>query len=309
MPAAAEKLPREIKALIASYCSPPATLASLAVVQRAFQVEAERNMYASIAVTNSKPFERDRVYETLAVNQRKAGYVRFLQVDAFLSCSQDKFIASILPTLVSIKDLRLKFNDEFTNVREDGTFSGIGKEVSEILRSQCFQRLETLFCDERLHISEIVKCQKSLQNLGIYGSGEMTIRDLEQLRAECHVPLPMIFCLTSHWSHHNGYIALFPTFLPPASAHYMAYEALKPVLADDRRSPPLGWDTILRVTLYFETLHGTEDYVAEWISGATEVFANTRLLILLERRTTEPVRDSLSFLAFGFISMIPTNLP
>ncbi|KAG6807967.1 hypothetical protein H0H92_005870, partial [Tricholoma furcatifolium] len=185
MPGAAEKLPLEIKANIANYCS-PATLTSLAVVQRTFQVEAERHLYARLSIRSSKPFKG--LFETLAVNGRKAAYIRFFQVDAFVSYGipEHKIVAeaviSTLTALVSLKDLRLKLplREHDFSEKKNEKFT-IGKELSHVLKSQHFQQLETLFCNDWLHVAEIVKCQRSVRNLGIYGWGDSTIRDLEQL--------------------------------------------------------------------------------------------------------------------------------
>ncbi|KAG6810404.1 hypothetical protein H0H92_011992, partial [Tricholoma furcatifolium] len=107
-------LPSELKADIASYCS-PAALTSLAL-QRQFQVEAERALYATIVVTSDSASSRQLgVLETLAASREKATYVRFLQV-ALKRHSPEHDIAakalmSVLPTLVSLKDLRMRFDD------------------------------------------------------------------------------------------------------------------------------------------------------------------------------------------------------
>ncbi|KAG6825650.1 hypothetical protein H0H92_002951 [Tricholoma furcatifolium] len=279
------ELPLEMKAHIASYCSPSA-LAALALVQRALQGEAERTLYATIIIDVRSLESYKGILETLAGNHKKAFYVRFLQFDAFMNCRSPsvneiaaKALISILPSLVSLKDLRMKLG-----LRKES----FKKELNDMfkLKSQHLQ-LDSLFCNDWFDIPELVKSQRSLWLLGTYVTGHLTLQALEQLRTES-VPLPLAFC-----SEREGFIVqencigLFPAFLPPGT-HLTIFQTLKTMFARDHGVSELTCDGVNEVSLFFETLCDTK-YIAEFIFGATEVFPNISDLILLGKTAVQLV--------------------
>ncbi|KAG6806625.1 hypothetical protein H0H92_010619, partial [Tricholoma furcatifolium] len=119
----AQKLPAETKFQIASYCTPP-MLSSLASVASALQPQAEATLYSSIAVSTDRIELLQHVFETLETNPQKAGFVRFLSVEAMtwnshaddetvetsVNYSAGKKLLDVLPKLISLTDLRLKFH-------------------------------------------------------------------------------------------------------------------------------------------------------------------------------------------------------
>ncbi|KAG6812152.1 hypothetical protein H0H92_004151 [Tricholoma furcatifolium] len=274
---AAERLPSEVKTHIASYCS-QTTLTSFARVHRIFQVEAEQALYATIAVTRHSTSRQLSVFETLAVNLEKAACVRFLQVGfRRRSLSQHDFAAKalipVLPTLVSLKDLRIRF---------DANEQPFSKELTDILTSGHFQ-LHTLFCNEWLGISDIVKSQSSLQCLVFYEwtVPTATVQALDQLHAES-IPLPITFSLVSfegkvydtYITLNDTHITLFPVYLR-AETRSKYFQALETIISRDRggylEPEPLDCNRIYEVSLFFESF-GDTNYVSDFVLGMSEIF-------------------------------------
>ncbi|KAG6827143.1 hypothetical protein H0H92_013036 [Tricholoma furcatifolium] len=272
------RLPSELKALIASYCS-SAALVSLALLQRQFQAEAERALYATVVVTSYslKSPRHLSVFETLAASREKATYVRFLQV-AFRRPSPEhdmaaKALMPVLPTLVSLKDLRLRFEEK------EPPF---GKELTEILRSGHFQ-LRTLFCNEWLGISEIVKSQSSLQCLVVYALWVTALRALDQLQAES-IPLPITCGLgAGEGIVLDTHISLFPVYLRPETRSTY-FQTLESVISRDRaRALGLDCNKISEVSLYFESISDT-NYVSNFVLDMSAIFPNFWQLGFRQRR-------------------------
>ncbi|KAG6856416.1 hypothetical protein H0H87_004709, partial [Tephrocybe sp. NHM501043] len=242
-----------LKLEIAQYCS-AATLSSLALVERGFQAHAERELYTSIAVT-SESFTG--VFKTLALNIKKGELIRFLTVEACrMQPSENHLLAkallSILPTLVSLKDLRVRFLADLE--------TSLIKELSTTISGAQFH-LHTLFCNDALDITQIVKDQYHLQFLGLYrgwGGSLPTIQLLKVLQADS-VPLPIVFTLEREgWNAgtHNC-IELFPAFLPPGAARNL-FQALKPVFDRDRGSEmTLTCDHICSAFIFFDDIGDT----------------------------------------------------
>ncbi|KAG6806765.1 hypothetical protein H0H93_002472 [Arthromyces matolae] len=107
-------------------------LSSLALVARGLQPEAEEMLYSALVLDTDRPEALHQAFDTLSTNPQKAAFVRFLVVETVFidqlnsddsvthdnssETSQDHRIAlgkaliSVLPKLISLKDLRLKFD-------------------------------------------------------------------------------------------------------------------------------------------------------------------------------------------------------
>ncbi|KAG6828995.1 hypothetical protein H0H92_006067 [Tricholoma furcatifolium] len=122
-----QKLPAETKLEIASYCT-PSMLTSLALVASGLRHEAEKELYYSIAFNADRIQNLQRAFETLATNPQKAQYVRFLTVEAMaidrrinkqIGLVNTRIAAqallAVLPKLVSLTDLRVKFHPDCTD--------------------------------------------------------------------------------------------------------------------------------------------------------------------------------------------------
>ncbi|KAG6844095.1 hypothetical protein H0H87_009835 [Tephrocybe sp. NHM501043] len=91
-------------------------LCSLALAASELQPEAEEKLYSSIAVSADRIDSLQHVFETLETNPQKAGFVRFLTVEAMTMDPEQtgqNYIAvqellALLPKLISLTDLRLK---------------------------------------------------------------------------------------------------------------------------------------------------------------------------------------------------------
>ncbi|KAG6908979.1 hypothetical protein DXG01_002468 [Tephrocybe rancida] len=261
----AQTLPSKVKYRIANHCSPK-TLFSLALVQRAFQPEAERELYATIAVT-ARTFTS--VFETLSSNSKKAELVRFLTLEA---------LVSFLPTLTSLTDLRVRFYLE----KE----MACGQELSDIIRG-CHFRLHTLFCNEWLDLVQIVKKQSDLKFLGIHGGfGRGILPILKQLQSES-VPIPITSYLyyESTVTDYNC-IQLFPAF-PPPRTDQRPYRALKPIIDRDCGSlMTMERNKIIQAEVFYVDV-GDTVHVADVILDMADCFPNVYALTLLAQQPSK----------------------
>ncbi|KAG6849241.1 hypothetical protein H0H93_010257 [Arthromyces matolae] len=295
-----QQLPPETRLQIASYCTPP-TLSALALVAPEIRPEAEEILYSSIAVTARHFNSLVLVFETLEGNPQKAGLVELLEVDAMNSRgdgsveTNKSYIAGqallrLLPNLISLRDLRLKFayfGDK-----------GLVKESKLVL--QATQRnmgvkLHTLFCNNWFDNEHLLENQGHLQALGVYGwdsklQGPL-LKFLKHVRQHS-ILNPVVFSLGDIVMPLNplNRIALFPAF-QPSPMDGTLFRTLRTTIDLNRETyRPIGgeeylpWDceSVGELLLFFESLEDI-NYVSGYIWDAAQCFQNLQLLVLYVR--------------------------
>jgi hypothetical protein len=179
---------------------------------------AEQALYRSIHNPSSK------CIETLATNPEKAGFVRFLLVTMEFEDDQHRAISYLLNALVnmhSLSDLRLAVPKPWTESLNKILWSVYEPNSFDPLKTNCWRhssnvhfRLQTLYCNAFLDLSQIVKSQTELQILGIYNwyrdsdraesEGLGTFKQLQS--AQLHLPVIVAFGRDSYW------LNVFPAF-------------------------------------------------------------------------------------------------
>ncbi|KAG6847660.1 hypothetical protein H0H93_006690 [Arthromyces matolae] len=102
-----KQLPAEIKSEIVGHC-PPNTLYTFALVSKAFQYEAERELYSTISIHSDNMPGLQNVFETLTKREHKARFVRYLKLEVYEEIEMVmRELFSTLPKLKALIDLRL----------------------------------------------------------------------------------------------------------------------------------------------------------------------------------------------------------
>lgn len=196
-------LPSELKHHIAELSS-PSSLASLARTHTAYKRVAEQALYNTISLFPNDVNSLTCV-ETLAMNSEKAAFVRFLTMQFWGDHHWDTrsiFITYLLKALINmhfLSDLRLRsHNNEWID------------DVRKILCEGHF-RLQTLYCNDWLDCSQIIRIQSELRILGMYTNPypNRILHTLKQFH-DAQLPLPMIFVLTPFGGWRT--IDIFPSF-------------------------------------------------------------------------------------------------
>ncbi|KAG6848128.1 hypothetical protein H0H93_003139, partial [Arthromyces matolae] len=285
-----QQLPRDLVEEISSYCS-PSTLASLALVQKKFQHEAERKLYSSIVVqTNTSSIS---ILETLGSNQRKAESVQFLQMEDEHDPDPValEIFLSILPKLISSRDLRIRLY----MIPEKGQYDRLSESTQDtadnirtILKARYFT-LHTLFCNQWFDLLDIVQSQASLYILGVYDFAEYmdpeTLRLLEYLHTVPHGPIPFsVGRDTAAQVLHM--LGLFPCFGLPLSTD--TYKTIVSAMDRDRgRRMELSREVVGSVCLFFENFNTIHGYLTRIISAMATFFPNIEHLKLQAREPSQ----------------------
>ncbi|KAF6746782.1 hypothetical protein DFP72DRAFT_621646 [Ephemerocybe angulata] len=108
-------LPPELHSEIVGFCS-PSSLRYLPLVNKEFRFHSERLLYAHVAVRTSRQWQVG-VFETLATDTTKAGYVKFLSLEFDQpEHPTDSLVLQRLvsagPALKNLKDLRIRLRQD-----------------------------------------------------------------------------------------------------------------------------------------------------------------------------------------------------
>ncbi|KAF5317204.1 hypothetical protein D9611_003635 [Ephemerocybe angulata] len=158
-------LPPELNDGIVSFCSGE-SLRHLALVNKEFQVHAEKLLYARVAVRTYQEW-RVGAFETLATSATKAGYVKFLS----LEFSREKrhtdsaIVEKLLtagPALTNLRDFRIQLRNDLRNHVGD---------LDDMLSAGHFH-LNTLFADNDFDFNMILEGQNDLTVILSNGGGD-----------------------------------------------------------------------------------------------------------------------------------------
>jgi len=220
-------LPSELKHRIAELSSHD-TLASLARTHSSFQREAEQVLYHILSDPSMN------CLETLATNSEKAGFVHFLTMGRvnLENVSDgpwraiDYLLLNVLVNMHSLFDFRMRM-PHFEGVPWNGDQEDISwvrifshehqpriESLEKILCNDHF-RLQTLFCDQALDLSRIIRSQTELQILGIYRDEHYEEsefwRILERLQ-NAQLRLPLVVTLDYRCYPYLNMISISPAF-------------------------------------------------------------------------------------------------
>ncbi|TEB20289.1 hypothetical protein FA13DRAFT_1743172 [Coprinellus micaceus] len=155
-------LPAELRSAIVSLCSQK-VLPSLALVNREFQLLAEKSLYSAIVI---RTFNKQiGSLETLSESPSRALFVKFLSVEFY---RQDKgsdvavieWLIKALPFMRNLKDFRIKMRHDLKSYVDD---------LNDALCAGYFQ-LITLFVEYYFDLPRIAEKHKGLDILATYGA-------------------------------------------------------------------------------------------------------------------------------------------
>ncbi|KAF5316930.1 hypothetical protein D9611_003623 [Ephemerocybe angulata] len=279
-------LPPELSAAIVGFC-PPSSLRHLPLVNKEFRFHAEKLLYAHVAVRASKQWQVG-VFETLATDTTKAGYVKFLSLEFDQyeyptdSLAVERLVSSA-PALKNLKDLRIR-------LRKD-----LEKYTADVFGMLCgrYFHLNTLFVDDYFDFGAILKAQKRLTVLGVFevmfhSNGKpqslvKTVKDRSVItvyleKAEPHLPTYKKLSLT-------------PELLRLEHAQDFDVILGKALGSDDMAICPRA-DQVTDVSVHLEHVPSKEVFKA-FIAAASRLFVNLSNLELVLRCSDDTVRRAL----------------
>jgi len=207
-------LPSELKRRIAELSSDsPKSLAALALTHTSYHREAERALYDIIYISTYHDYSV-KCMKTLAANPEKAALVHFLIIEYSRDSLENNrgvttYLTKSLINMHSLSDFRVRS-------RPDGDGAKMkrrGNRLGKILCEGHF-RLQALYFDSVLDISEIIKSQTELQILGSYSPGGAShipkiLRELDN--AQLFLPIVLTMERES-FTPYTDHICIFPAF-------------------------------------------------------------------------------------------------
>ncbi|KAF5316933.1 hypothetical protein D9611_003620 [Ephemerocybe angulata] len=278
------QLPPELNSAIVGFC-PPGSLRHLPLVNKEFRFHAEKLLYAHVAVRASKQWQVG-VFETLATDTTKAGYVKFLSLEFDESeYPTDSLVVERLvssaPALKNLKDLRIHLRDDLEKYTAG---------VSSMLCAGYFQ-LNTLFMDDHVDFGAIVEAQRGLTVLGVidvetYYKGTQSPKSL--LKSIKDHPLIAIV-LRHHRYAHKPEVTLAPELLSLHQARNFDVILWKALECNVMALCPRA-DQVTDVSVHLEHVPSKEIFKA-FIAAVARLFVKLSNLQLLLRYSDDTLKE------------------
>ncbi|KAF5317312.1 hypothetical protein D9611_003627 [Ephemerocybe angulata] len=264
-------LPPELHSEIVGFCSPSA-LRYLPLVNKEFRFHSEKLLYAHVAVRSSRQWQVG-VFETLATDTTKAGYVKFLSLEFDQpEHPTDSLVLQRLvsagPALKNLKDLRIR-------LRQDLRLENYTAGVFSMLCAGYFQ-LNTLFVGDYYDFGAVLKAQEHLTVLGVF-EAMFYYGPRFLLKSVKDHPLIAVY-LRRHGDASKPKVTLAPELL--SLKHARDFDAIlgKALESDDMAMIPRA-EQVTDVAVYLEHVPSREIFEA-FIDATARLFVNLRYLQL-----------------------------
>ncbi|KAF6746778.1 hypothetical protein DFP72DRAFT_922243 [Ephemerocybe angulata] len=278
------QLPPELNSAIMGFC-PPGSLRHLPLVNKEFRFHAEKLLYAHVAVRASKQWQVG-VFETLATDTTKAGYVKFLSLEfdgseyPTDSLVVERLVSSA-PALKNLKDLRIRLRDDLEMYTAD---------VFSMLCAGYFH-LNTLFVDDYFDFGAILEAQNRLTVLGVFevmfhygGTPSSLVRSVKDRSVIAVYLEDTEGELPTHEE-----LSLTPELLSLGHARDFDFILGKALESDDMTISPRA-EQVTHVSVYLKHVPSKEIFKA-FIDAAGRLFVNLRNLELVLRSSDDTLEE------------------